>query len=155
MTTLRSNPRLSRFQTKSTEPEPSTSRTSGLRLIGQISIGLAVLLAPWLLGAVEAVMQWWLFVGVLLSLLCYVGICLTSRQVEMTPLSTVLLPLLIATAQRFPLTPLVYGLIALHALILMYGGHYTYALAPLGEWLRGTFDFSRNHRAYLNALPAP
>ena len=43
-------------------------------------------------------------------------------------------PLLIATARRFPLTPLVYRLIVLHALILMVGGHYTYAKVPLGFW---------------------
>jgi putative membrane protein len=55
------------------------------------------------------------------------------------------IPLLLLTAHRMPLTPLVYALIALHALILMYGGHYTYALTPLGDWLRDVFGFSRNH----------
>jgi putative membrane protein len=55
------------------------------------------------------------------------------------------IPLLLLTAHRMPLTPLVYALIALHALILIYGGHYTYALTPLGDWLRDVFGFSRNH----------
>ncbi len=54
-------------------------------------------------------------------------------------------PLLVWTARSFPLTPLVYVLIAVHALILMYGGHYTYALTPLGDWMREAFGFSRNH----------
>jgi putative membrane protein len=54
-------------------------------------------------------------------------------------------PLLIWTARSFPLTPLVYVLIAVHSLILMYGGHYTYALTPLGEWMREAFGFGRNH----------
>jgi putative membrane protein len=54
-------------------------------------------------------------------------------------------PLLAWTARRFPLTPLVYALITLHAVILMYGGHYTYALTPLGDWMREAFGFSRNH----------
>ena len=54
-------------------------------------------------------------------------------------------PLLWATYGRFPFTTLVYILIALHALILMVGGHYTYALVPLGEWARAAFGFSRNH----------
>jgi putative membrane protein len=54
-------------------------------------------------------------------------------------------PLLAWTARSFPLTPLVYVLIAVHALILMYGGHYTYALTPLGDWIREAFGFSRNH----------
>jgi putative membrane protein len=55
------------------------------------------------------------------------------------------MPLLAYTARRFPLTPLVYVLIAVHAVILMYGGHYTYALTPFGDWMRDAFGFSRNH----------
>jgi len=54
-------------------------------------------------------------------------------------------PLLLATSRRFPLTPLVYCLIAVHALILVLGGHYTYAQVPLGFWIQDWFDFSRNH----------
>jgi putative membrane protein len=55
------------------------------------------------------------------------------------------IPLLLLTARRMPLTPLAYVLIAVHALILMYGGHHTYALTPFGDWLREVFGFSRNH----------
>jgi len=55
------------------------------------------------------------------------------------------LPILAATARRFPLTPLLYTLIAIHAIILMVGGHYTYAKVPLGEWMKDAFHFSRNH----------
>lgn len=54
-------------------------------------------------------------------------------------------PVLAFTRSRFPLTPLVYTLILLHAIILMVGGHYTYARVPLGFWLQEWFDFSRNH----------
>ncbi len=54
-------------------------------------------------------------------------------------------PLLIATARSFPLTPLVYCVIALHALVLILGGHYTYAQVPLGFWMQDWFDFTRNH----------
>lgn len=54
-------------------------------------------------------------------------------------------PLLIATRRRFPLTPLVYWLIAIHSLILILGGHYTYARVPLGFWMQDWFDFTRNH----------
>ena len=54
-------------------------------------------------------------------------------------------PLLLATARRFPLTPLVYRLIFVHALILMLGGHYTYAQVPLGFWMQRVFGFTRNH----------
>jgi putative membrane protein len=54
-------------------------------------------------------------------------------------------PLLIATRRRFPLTPLLYRLLAVHALILILGGHYTYARVPLGDWARDLFGFARNH----------
>jgi putative membrane protein len=54
-------------------------------------------------------------------------------------------PILIATYRRFPLTPFLYRLILLHALILMLGGHYTYARVPLGEWIKDLFELSRNH----------
>ena len=53
-------------------------------------------------------------------------------------------PLLFATARRFPFTHFVYILIAIHALILILGGHYTYAKVPLGYWLQDLFDFARN-----------
>ena len=55
------------------------------------------------------------------------------------------LPLLILTRRAFPLTALAYGLLALHGVILMIGGHYTYAEMPLFNWLRDTFELSRNH----------
>ena len=48
------------------------------------------------------------------------------------------------TRDRFPLTPLLYVLILIHCIILMVGGHYTYADVPLGEWLREGFDGTRN-----------
>jgi putative membrane protein len=54
-------------------------------------------------------------------------------------------PLLVATYRRFPLTPLAYGLIALHGLVLVLGAHYTYARVPLGFWMQDAFDFTRNH----------
>lgn len=53
-------------------------------------------------------------------------------------------PVLIFTARRFPLTRLLYVLIAVHSLILMLGGHYTYAHVPLGFWLQDALDLSRN-----------
>ena len=54
-------------------------------------------------------------------------------------------PLLVATARQFPLTPLAYRLIFVHAVILMVGGHYTYAQVPLGFWMQAIFGFARNH----------
>lgn len=49
------------------------------------------------------------------------------------------------TRKRFPLTGLTYILILVHSIILMIGGHYTYAEVPLGEWLREAFDQTRNN----------
>jgi putative membrane protein len=49
------------------------------------------------------------------------------------------------TYRRFRLTTLVYTLIALHMVILMIGGHYTYAEVPIGNWVRDQFGLSRNH----------
>lgn len=49
------------------------------------------------------------------------------------------------TRNRFPLTTLVYVLILVHCVILMIGGHYTYAEVPLGEWLREAIDGLRNN----------
>src|SRR6185295_15711985 len=54
-------------------------------------------------------------------------------------------PVLLLTWRRFPLTPLVYTLIFVHALILMLGGHYSYARVPLGFWMEHAFGFARNH----------
>ena len=68
----------------------------------------------------------------------------TTWILEVVPIF-IAVPLLLATARRFPLTPLAYRLIFVHALILMLGGHYTYAQVPLGFWMQRVFGFSRNH----------
>jgi putative membrane protein len=52
--------------------------------------------------------------------------------------------ILIPTYKRFPLTQLLYGLLFVHALVLILGGHYTYANVPAGFWLKETFDLDRN-----------
>lgn len=53
--------------------------------------------------------------------------------------------ILAATERRFPLTPLVYGLILIHCVILMVGGHYTYAEVPLFDWLKEPMGWERNN----------
>jgi putative membrane protein len=55
------------------------------------------------------------------------------------------LPLLLFTYKRFPLTNLTYTLIAVHALILMLGAHYSYAKVPLGFWMQDWFGWTRNN----------
>ncbi|MBA3027574.1 MAG: DUF2238 domain-containing protein [Desulfobacteraceae bacterium] len=53
--------------------------------------------------------------------------------------------LLVATFKKFRLTNLVYVLILIHCIILMIGGHYTYAEVPLFNWLRDVLDLERNN----------
>jgi putative membrane protein len=91
------------------------------------------------------------FFGVLLCVLALVFIWSAIRPhdyftwfLEVLPV-IIVLPILIFSYQKFPLTHLLYFLILLHAIILMVGGHYTYAEVPLFNWLRDTFDLSRNY----------
>lgn len=55
------------------------------------------------------------------------------------------IPILIRLYPRFRFTNLVYALIAVHATILMVGGHYTYALMPVFEWIKNWLHLDRNY----------
>ena len=55
------------------------------------------------------------------------------------------LPILIYVYPRFRFTLLVYTLMAVHAVILMVGGKYTYAEVPLGFLLQEWLGLARNH----------
>ena len=55
------------------------------------------------------------------------------------------LPIILLTYKRFPLTDLTYTIIAIHAMILMLGGHYSYAKVPLGFWMEDWFGWTRNN----------
>lgn len=70
---------------------------------------------------------------------------------EVSP-ALIALGILAATRKRFPLTPLAYWLILVHAVILMVGGHYTYAEVPLGDWVRELTAGSRNNYDKLGHL---
>jgi putative membrane protein len=56
----------------------------------------------------------------------------------------IVVPLLTFTYKRFPLSDLLYVLIALHALVLIAGGAYTYARVPLGYWMQDWWHLARN-----------
>lgn len=56
----------------------------------------------------------------------------------------IVLPVLLASRQRYPLTTLLYVLIGLHALVLIAGGTWTYARVPLGFWLQELLAVDRN-----------
>jgi len=62
------------------------------------------------------------------------------------------LVVLLFTRTRFPLTQLTYVLILIHAIILMIGGHYTYAEVPAGDWLRELLGGERNNYDKLGHL---
>ena len=53
-------------------------------------------------------------------------------------------PLLAATWRRFPLTPMLYVLIAFHSLVLILGARYTYSHVPLGFWIQDLLELARN-----------
>ncbi|HXY32538.1 MAG TPA: DUF2238 domain-containing protein [Gemmatimonadaceae bacterium] len=68
---------------------------------------------------------------------------MTTWMLEVAPIF-IGVPVLIVTAKRFPLTPLLYWLIFFHALVLMVGGHYTYARVPIGNWVQHQLGLARN-----------
>ncbi len=53
--------------------------------------------------------------------------------------------LLVMTCRRFPLTMVSYAHIWIFALVMLIGGHYTYAEVPFFNWISDIFDFGRNH----------
>lgn len=78
--------------------------------------------------------------------LVYTGVNAVEKVtwlMEVTPV-IILIPLLLLTAKRYPLTPLLYTLIFFHAIILMVGGQYTYAKVPMGFDVQSWLDLSRN-----------
>jgi putative membrane protein len=67
----------------------------------------------------------------------------TTWLMEVAPVF-IALPIMITSFRRFPLSTLLYVLIFIHALVLIAGGHYTYARVPLGYWIEHAFSLSRN-----------
>ncbi|BEM89988.1 membrane protein [Serratia marcescens] len=67
----------------------------------------------------------------------------TTWLMEVAPV-LIVLPLLWLTHRRYPLTPLLYTLIFFHALILIFGGMYSYARVPLGFEVQQWLDLDRN-----------
>lgn len=67
----------------------------------------------------------------------------TSWFLEVTP-GLVYAGVLGLLYRRLPLSHLVYAGVFVHVLILVYGGVYTYAETPLGNWAKATFHLARN-----------
>src|SRR5207302_4754966 len=59
--------------------------------------------------------------------------------------AVIAIPLLIGLYPRLRFTNFVYVFIAIHATILMIGGHYTYALMPVFDWIKQAFHLDRNY----------
>lgn len=88
----------------------------------------------------------WILSGAVVAGFVLSGLHPTDRltwALEVAPVA-IGLPLVLATRRRFPLTSLLWVLLAIHAGILMLGGRYTYAQVPLGFWIRDVLDLARN-----------
>lgn len=95
--------------------------------------------------AVDRRLVW--FVALLVPVLVWSWIAPFDRftwWLEVIP-ALIGVPLIVALQKRFPLTTLLLVLIWFHCVILIVGGHYTYARVPLGDWARDWFGWSRNH----------
>ena len=88
-----------------------------------------------------------IWTGVFLLVLAWSAIQPFDRFIWWLEVSPALIAVgvLLMTRRRFPLTPLAYSLILLHCIILLVGGHYTYAEVPLFDWLAEVFNWSRNN----------
>ena len=64
---------------------------------------------------------------------------------EVCPVFAGFIALFIAQAKNWRFSNLSMVLICLHMILLIVGGHYTYALVPIGDWAKEAFDLSRNH----------
>lgn len=88
-----------------------------------------------------------IFFGLILFILLLIsGVRPFDRATWLMEVAPILIacPVMIATYRRFPLTSLLYGLIFVHATILMAGGAYTYARVPLGFWIQDLLLLDRN-----------
>jgi len=89
----------------------------------------------------------WIWIGAFMAVLVWSGIGPKDTVTWCLEVAPAVLGgvVLWFTRERFPLTTLVYVLILIHCVILMIGGHYTYAEVPLGDWVRDLVDGTRNN----------
>jgi putative membrane protein len=87
-----------------------------------------------------------LLLNIIIALLVATAINPYDRITWLMEVAPVLIagPILVLTYRRFTLTSLLYTLIFLHAIVLIFGGAYTYARVPFGFWLQDLFSLSRN-----------
>jgi putative membrane protein len=89
----------------------------------------------------------YVLLAIVLAVLVWSGLHPHDRFTWLLEVGPVLigLPIVIATHRRFPLTPLLATLLTAHAVILMVGGRYTYAMVPAGFWVQEWLGLARNH----------
>ena len=94
----------------------------------------------------------WLFV--FLAVLVWSGINPKDYPTWALEVAPAIIGLLVlwATRRSFPLTTLVYAFLLVHCVVLMVGGHYTYAEVPLFDTIKPLFGFERNHYDRLGHL---
>ena len=85
--------------------------------------------------------------GLLLLVVAWSGIGPKDRFTWILEVGPIFIgvPILVATRRTFPLTPLLYVLLFVHAVILAVGGRYTYAEVPVGFWVKDALGLARNH----------
>jgi len=88
-----------------------------------------------------------LWIGVFAVVLVWSGVHPKDQLIWFLEVAPALIggAVLLQTRRSFPLTPLVYMLILVHCVILMVGGHYTYAEVPLFDWIRDVVGGQRNN----------
>jgi len=92
-------------------------------------------------------MKKWLWLGTFTVVLVWSGINPKDQFtwfLEVLP-ALIGFVLIVLTYKKFPLTPLLYTLILMHMIILMVGGHYTYAEVPLFDWIKELLHQNRNN----------
>ena len=89
----------------------------------------------------------WFWIAIYTTVLIWSGIHPKDQLIWFLEVAPALIggAVLLLTRRSFPLTPLVYALILVHCIILMVGGHYTYAEVPLFDWIRDTIAGQRNN----------
>jgi len=88
-----------------------------------------------------------LWLGIFLGVLLWSAVLPKDRYTWILEVAPAVIGLILIgfTWDKFRLTPLLYVLILIHAVVLMVGGHYTYAEVPLFDWIKQLFDLERNN----------
>jgi putative membrane protein len=131
------------------DPSGNALEFKGLRDLGQLfATGVAPAASPASPAALTGAGPWQIaWLAVFFAVLTWSGIRPKDQLTWLLEVSPALIGIVVLamTRRRFPLTTLAYALVLAHCVILMVGGHYTYAEVPVGEWLREALGQQRNN----------